>query len=182
MSKNTFVVNLFGGPCCGKSTVASGLFYELKCLGIDCELVTEVSKDEIWNGSTDLLKNQPYIFGNQLNRIWRLNGKVDIVVCDSPILLSIIYSTENSENFNNHIIEEHKKFDSINFLLDRTTKFDQNGRVHNEKESKEIDKKIKKLLSENSINFYDISGLDSKDVVRQCLALVREELLFREDI
>ena len=51
-----------------------------------------------------------------------------------------------------------------------------------EKESKEIDKKIKKLLSENSINFYDISGLDSKDVVRQCLALVREELLFREDI
>ena len=37
MSKNTVVVNLFGGPCCGKSTVASGLFYELKCLGIDCE-------------------------------------------------------------------------------------------------------------------------------------------------
>ena len=54
---------------------------------------------------------------------------------------------------------------SINFLLDRTTKFDQNGRVHNEKESKEIDKKIKKLLSKNSIKFYGISGLDSKDIV-----------------
>ena len=45
------VINLYGGPCCGKSTVSAGLFYELKCLGVECELTGEYAKDNPgWRG------------------------------------------------------------------------------------------------------------------------------------
>ena len=92
--RRTVVINLYGGPCCGKSTVAAGLFYELKCKGIECELTGEVAKDKVWDDNPWVLRNQPYIFGKQLHRIWRLEDKVDLIVCDSPILLSMIYSQE----------------------------------------------------------------------------------------
>lgn len=179
---NSIIVNLFGGPCSGKSTIASGIFYELKCLGIDCELVTEVSKDEIWNGSEHLLLNQPYIFGNQLHRIWRLNGKVNVIVSDSPILLSIVYSKENSKNFNNYIVEAHSKFDNLNFFVKRNEKqtFDNRGRVHNEEESKMKDNEIKDMLDENFIKYETIEGSDSHDIVRKILEKVRLELFHRE--
>ena len=38
------VVNLFGGPGCGKSTTAAWLFNQLKERGINCEYVTEFPK------------------------------------------------------------------------------------------------------------------------------------------
>lgn len=39
------VINFFGGPGCGKSTMASRLFSELKSKGVKCEYVTEYAKD-----------------------------------------------------------------------------------------------------------------------------------------
>jgi adenylylsulfate kinase-like enzyme len=39
------VINLFGGPGTGKSTLAAALFTDLKMKGINAELVTEFAKD-----------------------------------------------------------------------------------------------------------------------------------------
>ena len=39
--KNTLIVNLFGGPGTGKSTLMARIFSELKVQGYDCEMVTE---------------------------------------------------------------------------------------------------------------------------------------------
>lgn len=181
---SALIINLFGGPCSGKSTIASGIFYELKCLGVNCEIVTEVSKDEIWNGSSHLLENQPYIFGNQLHRIWRLNDKVDVIVSDSPILLSIVYSRENSKNFDDHIVEVHNRFDNLNFFITRNNHrqgFENIGRVHSEKESKTKDKEIREMLSNYKIKYDEIKGIDSHDIVRQILPKIRAELFHREN-
>ena len=41
MKKKPLVINLIGGPGCGKSTVASGLFYALKKLQVNAELSLE---------------------------------------------------------------------------------------------------------------------------------------------
>ena len=43
----TLIINLIGGPCSGKSTIASGLFYNLKKLGYNCELALEFAKDKV---------------------------------------------------------------------------------------------------------------------------------------
>lgn len=148
------VVNLLGGPGIGKSTIAVGVYYNLKKRGLNVELATEVAKDEIYNGSENLLHNQPYIFGLQQNRLWRLQDKVDVIVADSPLVLSIIYSRLNSENFNNFVVEEFNKFNNYNYILNRNDDFyTENGRVHTLEESKKIDKQIVKLLEKYDIDY-----------------------------
>ena len=43
------VINLFGGPGCGKSTTAADLFARMKLRGLSVELVTEYAKDVVWD-------------------------------------------------------------------------------------------------------------------------------------
>ena len=164
----TYVINLYGGPCCGKSTVAAGLFYELKCAGFECELTGEYAKDIVWDENLEVLNNQPFIFGQQLHRIWRLNNKVEIIVCDSPILLSIIYSKENSELFEEFIVEQHNKYNNINFILDRSVKYDNIGRNETEEEAIKLDNKLIDIMKKYNISYTNVIG-DSKTKVDKIL-------------
>ena len=43
--KETLVINLFGGPGCGKSTTMARLFADLKARGYNVEMVSEFAKD-----------------------------------------------------------------------------------------------------------------------------------------
>lgn len=45
-NNKVIVINLMGGPGSGKSTVASGIFYRLKKMGVNCELALEFVKDK----------------------------------------------------------------------------------------------------------------------------------------
>ena len=65
------VINLFGGPGCGKSTQAAYIFSRLKMLGLNCELVTEFAKDKTWEHNSKALSCQPYVFGKQSYRLDR---------------------------------------------------------------------------------------------------------------
>ena len=51
--KNTVLINIYGGPAAGKSTVAAGLFYELKKKGYDCGLVTEMATELVYDKQND---------------------------------------------------------------------------------------------------------------------------------
>lgn len=46
--KNALVVNLFGGPGCGKSTTMARLFADLKTRGLNVEMVSEFAKDLVY--------------------------------------------------------------------------------------------------------------------------------------
>ena len=157
-AKNSLVVSLYGGPCSGKSTTMAGVFAKLKCLGIEAEMTSEFAKEKIWENSIDLLNNQIYVFGQQLQSIVRLVGKVDVVVTDSPLLLSIIYGKNEVPEFKPLVIAVNKRFRMLNFFLRRSTPFHHKGRIHNESESKDIDQKIELLLSEVKapFNYVDV--------------------------
>ena len=90
---NTTVINIFGGPGVGKSTLASKLFYELKTRNINVELASEWIKNKIFEGSMYPRYDQLYTFAKQNKLLRQLEGKVEYIISDSPLLLSMIYNT-----------------------------------------------------------------------------------------
>ena len=169
--KQSLVVNLFGGPCVGKSTLAAKLYSELNKTEYTVELAHEFAKEICWDGNEKLLKNQLYILGNQLHRIERLNGKVDIIITDSPLLLSIIYN-DMFENMKDITFETHHRYNNYNIFLgrDKNRRFINEGRKHNAKESIKLDNKIKNMLDKNSISYtYYHSNFDFNVLLKKIL-------------
>ena len=70
------VINIFGGPGCGKSTTATGVFSLLKLHGVNAEFVSEFAKDLTWEERYKTLKNQNYVSAKQHHRQWRLSDDV----------------------------------------------------------------------------------------------------------
>jgi tRNA uridine 5-carbamoylmethylation protein Kti12 len=147
MNNKTLVVSLYGGPGTGKSTMTSRVFAELKDLGINCEIASEYAKDITWQKSYHVLSNQLYIFAKQQHRIWRLDGQVDVILTDSPLLSSVIYaSSETSPLFKQLVYEECNKRPKLDIFLKRVKPYNPSGRSQTEDEAKELDELFHQLL------------------------------------
>ena len=154
--KKTIFINLFGGPGTGKSTLCAEVFAELKKRCIDCEMALEYVKDLVWEESFEKIKNQVYIFGKQQNRLFRLDGKVDVVITDSPLLNSIVYYNGNNPYFNDVVMFEFKKLNSANYYINRTFDYVENGRMQNLEDAKKVDHDYKVLLDNNNIKYKNL--------------------------
>lgn len=154
------VVNLFGAPGAGKSTGAAYVFSKLKLEGFNAELVTEFAKDKVWEESKAVFDNQVYIFGKQYFRISKLEGKVDIVVTDSPLLLSSFYSTDEllGDEFNNLVLKIFNHYDSYNAFINRVKDYNPIGRFQTEEESNKVAENLKWFLMSNGVNYTDYNG------------------------
>lgn len=142
------VINLWGSPGAGKSTVAAGLFYKMKCAGYNVELVTEYAKDVTWEQRTELFKDQLYLLAHQNRRLERLRGKVDYCITDSPLLLTVAYTPKGYySTFNDFTHELWSSYDNDNYLIKRSHAFEQTGRWHSEEESIKIDRIIDELFA-----------------------------------
>jgi nicotinamide riboside kinase len=151
------VINVIAGPGAGKSTLASGLYHEAKRRGWNVELVTEVAKDLVWEGRTVALSNQAYVFGRQMQRLHRLDGHVDYVITDSPVLLSAIYApSDYPKEWEQVVVELWKSYDNIVAFLGRGPWFDDRGRVHNLDASIEVDRRIAVLLAKHNITYTQV--------------------------
>jgi tRNA uridine 5-carbamoylmethylation protein Kti12 len=141
------VINLWGSPGAGKSTIAAGLFYKMKCAGYNVELVNEYAKDVTWEEHHTLFKDQLFILAQQNRKLERLRDKVDYCITDSPLLLTLAYQPDSYYGgFNELTFNIWKSYLNTNFLIRRTHLFDQTGRWHTEKQSYIIDEKILKLI------------------------------------
>ena len=140
--KNTILVNLFAAPGSGKSTMTAGIFEKLKWQGVDCEMALEFAKDLVWECRDETFKDQNYIFAKQLHRIFRLNGKVDVVITDSPLLFSIFYDEINGKllpiSFRKYALDCHCMFNNLNYFIEREKPYNPNGRNQSEEESIKI--------------------------------------------
>ena len=153
----TLVVNLFAGPGGGKTTCAWDIASKLKQRGIEAEYVSEYAKELVWDGKTEMLdgslENQKKLYEEQNRRVQRLLGKVDVVVTDSPAILSAIYAKEADEEFIKQMLSDFNNQKNFNLFINRGKTFQQQGRIHTLEESKKIDKEIKKFLVDNNIYF-----------------------------
>jgi hypothetical protein len=161
MNENkTKVINLFGGPGCGKSTTRAGLFFLMKWDGQKVEEVTEYAKDLTWEGNDYLLTDQLHILGNQNRRMARLQGKRDTIITDSPLILGINYVTADylPNTFKSLMFELWDTYDNYNYFLIRDKVYDPVGRKQTEQEAVEKDAEIKEMLLNNGIPFTEVNS------------------------
>lgn len=128
--------------------------------GINAELVTEFAKDKVWENNTEVFKNQAYLFGKQSYRMSRCRDKVDVIVTDSPLPLSIFYNNNSSltENFNNSIMDVFNSYNNVNYFLLRTKPYNSAGRHQSEEESDALKKPMIAMLKKYNIDYIEVKG------------------------
>lgn len=165
------VINLFAGPGSGKSTTAAGLFYHMKCAGVEVELVQEYAKDMVWEGRHNILEDQIYIFAKQQRRIARLkNHGLQWVITDSPIPLGLCYTKpeDQSDAFQDLVMQVFNSYENYNFYLTRNVQYNPNGRNQKtEQEAMQVDDKLTHMLTHNQIPYLTVQGGTSavKDIL-----------------
>ena len=167
------VVNLIGAPGAGKSTGAAYIFSQLKMAGINAEYISEFAKDKTWGEDFLSLQCQEYVFGKQSMRLFRVNDKVDVVITDSPLILSILYNKSEvlGQSFNQTVLNVFNSYNNIIYFVNRTKPYNPSGRNQTQEESDQIAKDIENFLNQNNIPFQSIDGCkkDYDEVVSDIL-------------
>ena len=154
----TKCLNLFAGPGSGKSSIGTGVFSLLKLHLISCEFTGEYAKTLAWEGRLNVKVNSLKIFAEQHHRQFILDEKVDVIVTDSPLLMSSAYRKPFDELFHALVAREFKKYDNINYFILREKKFIQKGRKESEEEANKLDHDIFSLLQREQISFKTVDG------------------------
>lgn len=136
--KNTLVVNLMGGPGVGKSTLTAAVFAKLKDAGVDCEMASEFAKELVWEQRNETFKDELYIFAKQAHRVFRLNGKVDVIITDRPLILTCFYA-QDDKALCDLCLDRFNQYNNLNYYIAREKVYNPNGRNQTEEEAKQID-------------------------------------------
>ena len=129
----------------------------------------EFPKALAWDNNQSAIQDQLYVLANQHRGIVKSYGKVDYIVLDSPIILSLVYrnmyegtsypsTLYSSDHFDKLVIDIHNQYDSINILLERSNSGIHNNdeRYQNLEESIKLDNKIEETLINNNIPYHKI--------------------------
>ena len=174
--RETLIINLIGGPCSGKSTIAAELFARLKKMGVHCELVPEYIKERIYEENQTIVKHQISIFGMEHYAITNKIGKVDVIVHDGSFINNThdLYNCEENPEFDKFIVSEYKKFNNLDFFIKRgNIEFETYGRIHNLKQSKELDHKIKETYNKYKLSYIEV---ESRDAVDKIIPIILKKL------
>lgn len=154
----TLVVNLYGGPGVGKSTVGALAFGLLKASGINAEYVSEYAKKMVWHERHNVLEDQIYIFAKQAHEIRHLLGKVDVIITDGPIMLSQVYA--ESKTLRELVRETHRTWNTMDIFLVRNDKahpYSNKGRTQKSVgEAEQLDWQIRGVLQTWVHDFIEI--------------------------
>lgn len=173
--KQTTIINLFGGPGSGKSTIAAGLLYYGKLLGKNIELAAEYAKELAYSGVTPGSDLQITIFTEQKRREINLLGKVDYIVSDCPVMLSGVYEKKvgNLSEYGqiSKIIQQYERekiesnYRSINIFINRPLTYETVGTYQNLEEAKELDKLIMEYLYDHKFTYHVVPAIGEDTIV-----------------
>ena len=87
-------------------------------------------------------------------------GKVDVIVTDSPLILSIIYQTDPrlGQEFNDLVMKIFNSYDNMSYFLRRVKPYNPVGRFQTEEESDALSEKIKSTFDKIGIPLTEIDG------------------------
>lgn len=145
-------MNLFGAPGAGKSSLALliSAYIKMRFPQFTVECPNEIAKMVYYDEAPKALKCQLYIAGLQQWQIERCEGHVDIVVCDSPVLLSSVYGDDTGQalppSFHEICRHYHNKYPTLNYFIKRTHPFEEEGRFHKEADETRLMMRIREAL------------------------------------
>jgi hypothetical protein len=175
------IINLFAGPGTGKTAIAAGVLYELKKRHISCDAPYEFPKVLAWDDNQSAIKDQLYVLANQHRGIVQSFGKVEYIVMDSPIILSLIYknyyngteypSSLYTELFDKMVLDIHSQYENLNIVLKRGMGvFNKTERYQDLGQSIELDYMIMDTLDLNEIPYMELE-VDENTVNRILIML-----------
>lgn len=142
--------------------MAASLFAALKKENVSAEYVTEYAKELTWNGYINALQNQISVLGEQWRRLVQLDGKVDVVINDSPILLCSIYAPSHyPPAFHELAAWCQNSLPSLNLFIHRAwQEYEEQGRRQTAAEAIGVDERILVACRDLEVSYERIGPLD----------------------
>lgn len=201
-NKNLTVVNMFSGPCAGKSTLKADTFSLMKKQHHKVEEVSEFAKDLVWDQRHNMFIEQDVILATQYWRLRRLvlNG-VKYAITDTSLMLGAIYTPPDYfPTFYPHMRALYDSFTNVNiFVVRGQFDYQQEGRNETEQQALEKDMEtIDKIIIPYQLPFCIIksgspdadatlaSFITNPEIYQACLlnpwAISRQEIIDRLDM
>lgn len=174
------VLNLFAGPCAGKSILASDIYSRLKRAGIQAEVPPEIAKLHAQRGDHGFLQDQVAVFGATAHQLLMAKRSgAQVAVLDSPLLLQLVYAPKDYfKSFPFLVREVVDSYDNMNFFIRRNPDIPYSavGRVHSEPEAVQKDEEILAMLSSHCATFSlaDSSEGDAQRIAQAVVDRLRE--------
>ena len=164
--KDAIIINLIGGPGTGKSILAADLFAYFKRNYITCDISWEYIKKKIREKALKVIQSQIYIFGKQQFQLFTMRDEVEVVITDSPLILSAIYDKTECQSLKDLVLKEFNSYNNIVYFIERdeAVKYEQEGRYQDLTGAKLVDEKVKKFMNDNKIPYKIIKGIGKKSV------------------
>jgi len=173
-------INLWGGPCTGKSTISTWLFSQLKMKDCNIEYVSEYIKFWTYVPRVPNSWDSLYCQAKQIHKEDTLlrNDEIDIIISDSPVPLQCYYAYHHSNPGKEHMLGISREFEdmypSINIFLERNDEhYKEIGRYENLKEAKIIDNEILDFLKCNEIEYTKYPVVNKEEILNYILKEIK---------
>ena len=157
----TKVINLIGGPGCGKSLYASALVLKLLLRHKTVETIPDVGKMLVWQQDLEALRNQYGVALSQYRMLEVLDGEVSFIVTEGALPQLLYYNAHYADNVCDiektrmQILAWYKQFNNLHILVQRDLDkpYIRSGRLQDEAQALQVDKDLRHLLVEEGIKF-----------------------------
>jgi len=165
-------INLWGGPGCGKSTIAAWLFSELNTQGYSVAQVPEYIKTRAYLKQPVEGMDQAIIFANQITlEDAPLPGGIQTIITDSPLGMQCYYARRHKFLCWQEILAMTKKFDElyepVHIVLSRRgIGYQEEGRYETSEEADVVDREMELfMIDECNYEFTKIRTLDRATIL-----------------
>lgn len=162
------LINIYGGPGTGKTTLAAVLFARLKQQGLFVDMCMEYAKELVY---TQRLRatSEMSIAEEQLRRhAVMLRGGVTYVVTDAPLLQKVVYTElfgnypQDAEVVQYEALRMESRYDTrLHIVLpEPAADLDMRGRAHGYLDSLKIHNHTRVKLQSLEIPYYPVGGIN----------------------